>query len=828
MAAMESLLLGKPQRIQSGSLLLGISSWHLYPDMSVHGKLIPQNDPLVHPAGLITVGLQARSNNTHDGFYWSLPLSHLRFYGQPVTATRRVGMAESRATFDQLLLVALGSLLSTWKLHDTNFEIPALLIRSLASKSDSNEWLKPFGRVCQQFLDSKGDEREECIKLISFGLRRCGTFLARQGGHPAPVFGFTSIPFLIRTLANVMYQVEFLRQWATTSKYDLKGAIIRYFLPTNITGSANRNKKGKNSILNVKPEKLDDEDPLWMDVSEIIEEKRMDKDTHLEFEVRKSKEDPQKVFDDPVLSSAYSLEQERFTSLEIDMPSRGSKRKRGKASSSAKYVDQHWTRDPEDNDEDDLLENDDHQLFPPAPGETPVKFVFVVGVPGLAALYCPSKIWANKRRPKNQVRYQLFLKLLQSEIFAEHHWHRTFLLLEAQLKKANPQYLQSLRALCGADSIYGALSDASVNLRLSARPLHESAFSKSLSGKLLQDNENAEIPFGAELRNLEKAFCCISLFETGHINLEPSDFLGVIAICHEDSIFVAQRLLQDPSDIRPSAPVRRIIGNIGRPGLAILVPPLAPEVAKVEHGESWRVVSYRDFDGKYENNFTSTSLHLSFTGSVLPLNTGNRGDIHRDAFFVETLIQVFDRGDWIADLDVLKAFSTFEFGWVPSTISAQKKLMQPLVSLDAWSELLDTPPPGSVVRANGNHLARLAAATVVVQRGFMPRVIHQDDHPLYDPKADWKDPFEEEEESDSTSVEEENFEPAFLQNMAQCDPMAIDATSQYSTQTDVSSDSSDESNHGLNSDEKSTDEADTLGYRIRARCSRMQSIIYIC
>lgn len=61
MTAVDLLIQGVPQSIQDGSILLGLSSWHIYPDMLVLGTAptcVDQNDPLVSEGGLLTIGLQ--------------------------------------------------------------------------------------------------------------------------------------------------------------------------------------------------------------------------------------------------------------------------------------------------------------------------------------------------------------------------------------------------------------------------------------------------------------------------------------------------------------------------------------------------------------------------------------------------------------------------------------------------------------------------------------------------------------------------------------------------------------------------------------------------
>ena len=58
--SVENILNGMPQRAECGAFLLGLSAWHLYPDMIVHGsetKEIKQNDNLIPNGSMITLGL---------------------------------------------------------------------------------------------------------------------------------------------------------------------------------------------------------------------------------------------------------------------------------------------------------------------------------------------------------------------------------------------------------------------------------------------------------------------------------------------------------------------------------------------------------------------------------------------------------------------------------------------------------------------------------------------------------------------------------------------------------------------------------------------------
>lgn len=235
---------------------------------------------------------------------------------------------------------------------------------------------------------------------------------------------------------------------------------------------------------------------------------------------------------------------------------------------------------------------------------------------------------------------------------------------------------------------------------------------------------------------MDIVFSCVAFFETGSIDLSPEDFVNAIAIAHEDSIFVPQKLLLDPCVTTESSLLKRIAGNIGKPGLSILVPPVIPRVRQMETG-MFNVVNFSPFDGSYIDAFASTTLHLRFTGFEMPLNTGDQGTIYHQACVLETLIQVFDRDRWVADLDILRALERCKFGWPQHMCdSLRNRIVRPLQCIDTWDELLDMEHSGTIVRATGNHLARLAVIAVLSQRDAKFRVISQEDLLQYNPEQD--------------------------------------------------------------------------------------------
>jgi hypothetical protein len=98
--------------------------------------------------------------------------------------------------------------------------------------------------------------------------------------------------------------------------------------------------------------------------------------------------------------------------------------------------------------------------------------------------------------------------------------------------------------------------------------------------------------------------------------------------------------------------MKSITGNIGRPGISILVPPFEPRIRELS--DSYNLVLQEAYDLKREDNFRETSLHLTFTDWTFPLATEGSRTIDHDAQLVEAVISVRDRGCWVADIDILE------------------------------------------------------------------------------------------------------------------------------------------------------------------------------
>ncbi|KAG8667522.1 hypothetical protein FPOAC1_012355 [Fusarium poae] len=277
MTLVENLLLGQPQEVRDGAILLGLSAWHLFPDLIVLGSTVTQvkqRDPLVAQGGILTVGIaDTHSDQAHRGISWSLPLASLNFYGDPVTSTQTLDPDTPRLTGRDLSYLGLGSLLFEWDLPSTTasqaieclVEMWAFLCRNIEGfslqsvptegsvESDSFEvrrwkWLKMLCDAARAFLDTQGVERERACRLLQFGRRRAEQFLSYDGHLKTDFLGLLDSRKFIGSLRDTETKVSYLRQWASRSISD-QDTIIQYSVTNPSTLSETRYRRSSASKL---------------------------------------------------------------------------------------------------------------------------------------------------------------------------------------------------------------------------------------------------------------------------------------------------------------------------------------------------------------------------------------------------------------------------------------------------------------------------------------------------------------------------------------------------------------------------------------------------
>ena len=277
--------------------------------------------------------------------------------------------------------------------------------------------------------------------------------------------------------------------------------------------------------------------------------------------------------------------------------------------------------------------------------------------------------------------------------------------------------LLALRALALANEVYSQLDGARISTKVVQSPLNDALWLESSGCNCLTTGKPCRIGLSLPLLN---NLSCIVHFESGNLNFEPAFFKETLAIASGNSIFVARRLLSDPIDVAAEHNVRRITGNIGRPGISFLMAPVEPKIKAM--GDQYDIVNHYPYDGKREDNFASTSLHLSFTKWAIPIEArGTRtGLIDQDAYFVESIVSVFDVGKWIADLDVFSIpFDELTYLTCNDVCPGHSDRLPEYdhTSIDNWEELLDNPREVGYFRSHGKWAARLAAVSIICQQG---------------------------------------------------------------------------------------------------------------
>jgi len=138
----------------------------------------------------------------------------------------------------------------------------------------------------------------------------------------------------------------------------------------------------------------------------------------------------------------------------------------------------------------------------------------------------------------------------------------------------------------------------------------------------------------------------------------------------------------------------------------------------------WNVINHHEFDGRLDDCFSQTTLHLGLTGYVHGI-AALGGSRFPKVTFAEAVVSCHDAGKWVADLDLLNALMLRCLVVVtaqkdcPGSDGAGKVPDRQLVTIENWEELLDPPHTPAVFRAHGNWQARLAAVLICLQKGYL-------------------------------------------------------------------------------------------------------------
>ncbi len=712
LSTVDKLVRGVAQNVQNGAVLLGLAAWHIYPDMLALARsahIIRQNDSLIAQGGILTLGVTSTSPHLSEGIHWSLPLAYMRFYGDPLRINKTIGSRPASVQPSYLSLIAMGCVCKFWSLHEADYEsitqfFTAIYKLLTVGGSLCPSWLKSFAEAADIYLQADVEQKRELTKLISYGRRRAVNFLAPKPTQAAPFFGLRNRDVYFSLLRSAEERIEYLRDVAGAIGDYCDSLLIRYVY----TASAEDTPAfGYATCAPITPEGVDcDGNPAastsklhhrWFSSYQAIDPNLSEKHSMFGH--------------NDVAQSEIGLEWQDapqcFPRSGISRPS------------------EHRFKQEE--------EVDDFVLVP-RPVDV-LTFRFVAGDTYCAGLYTNALNTVIPESKNGQLEWSdvhsaftdgKFSAKAMSEYLIANSFRKSLILQE--------QVLESLEALATVQHIYNKLSATSIQMDVTLRPLCNAKWvpqchCRRIPMTIISSTGPRAVCCNKIVRcSRGQAFACIAMMETGGMDCEPEGLEQVMALASGASMYVASALLADPSDYVPTSTISHVVGNLGKAGLALLIPARNPLMSKIKT-EDWNVINHVPFDSKDADSFEHTSMHLTMTDYIIPFTTEHEGFRDVEAFFQEALVSVYDKSNWVADLDVLKCL---ESPTVSRLVNMSGKCQHQdkhrtefasilshhqLTSIDSWQEFIDRPSKAAIFRAHNNWLGRLAATCMASQRG---------------------------------------------------------------------------------------------------------------
>jgi hypothetical protein len=810
MITMERHLEGISQQVSDGGILYAISAWHLFPDLVYFGsgvKHIRFSDPLFTRHAVITLGLhEIASSPENSGPHWSLALSDLRFYGDPVPVESQED--RTRVSILQFQIILLGSVLESWRvpLNErlnaikwvcalwTYLETTSPFDREDMPFSIHTSWLAGLAKAANHVLLARDEALEQCEDYLSHGERWGSRFLLdlnRQYQELRPYFGLCnpSIMASLQEPLDIDAGVEYLRQLAKHMGLKDNEAIICYsdrrigyyeyctavshsdpihgdtharwikirkisqglqkydtdFYPPCYKESAASRGSGDIDIdfrinmlrgrgeqcFEIGVDSLHDEDifapqdsyglrkkvrvllwdnpaPLFADIVD---------DSH----VWSSKDDnanhcsclapPKPTMQADENSQSIHSRRPRFTLY-----------KSTNTIDRRENFDFYIRTDSEHVNQivayDSRLSQAIHQSLAPS-----------VGCQWLqSSLPHPNRVWdyiqcfaQSKTEPGLALPEQILTPSgLDWEIS---HGRAADLISNNIMSKQPADWLRSLELVRVIDEIYKRLPGATISLEVIEYPLIEAHW--TAIPHTPKDFEARGVTYargtGAMLKKMdrESSLACVAMMQTGVSNIKPSDLKEVMAMSSANSIFVAASLLTDPHEIVVPWDIRHIIGNVGYPGLNLMVAPAGVLRICRPKNEVQPLSNRSGYNYKREDKFNGSSLHLSFTGQRFPLVTTDIDTIDQDVFYLQSVVSLWDDGKHIADLNMLNIerenITRVNLDCHCAEAQTQAEGMD-VRALDSWQDILRRPQRTAIMRAYQNWSARLAAMALLIQQ----------------------------------------------------------------------------------------------------------------
>lgn len=847
MEGMEALLQGSPMMMQTGDMALALSSWHIYPDLNIVSsttKMVHQKDSLVPPSGILTIGLERHDSSSHKGLQWSLPLAHLRYYGDPVTRVSELTIQGSRLSLLEFDMAVLGCVLGGWDIPERDdtaaikwiSKLPDLMARAYPGESARLEhtWLRILGKTAAAFLGSADTDRRRFTKLLHLGRGR-RSFVSDRN---PPFFGLSRLDRVIRMVKTGELRVSILRAQAQQAGIPFEHAIIRYVSDLSgqeeFASAAPRKRaapKRPSPETNASQSKTSVDHVRWvhqgskylLPQEDAFTTPLNDTETYPSVLPGQTDEEMEEMEDKATAEKVASII--------------AAQKKAEQAFQQAKQLYETMGEQvlPSEGEPIETFSRSDNRPMRVIWGQAqgahgmdryehwfgPMKhYEQWIGDAQTAAIFLrldlDPAIPGGEARISSQELQSLFDRdAIDPKAFVRE------ILGGTALGKGGKIFVESLRAYTTMHSLYTTLNQATVDVRVLGMPLVDHHWTDSLledipstelnkveySERSLSDDSgdaasgwgdsgaehgesSCEEPQGGSFQDamemleveapetfttfspavqvdttmedmlpymgpgkmtLEQYFSCILLFEN-IFDIAPKTLCNVMAISSGNSLFIASSLLSDPQSLPARRKISHVMGNIGRPGTVLLVPPVEPRMM-APGIERWPFMNFRDWDGIGRDSFAESSLHLWFTGSTQEVSIGYSGAQDKELYMVESVVSLHGKGEWVADLDILRALQGSSLVHrqrrsIPPSLRGQVALRGgptddgrrgmvcqenhdcqyrhqklPLATIETWWELLEKSSNDCVFLAAGNWQARLAAMIICLAQGRQVSVV---------------------------------------------------------------------------------------------------------
>ncbi|KAH9907236.1 hypothetical protein F4778DRAFT_528245 [Xylariomycetidae sp. FL2044] len=817
MNQMEKLLCGVPLQVHGGDILLGLLSWHLYPDMkylSTTERDIRQGDHLLEGRGILTLGLEPspRMNNDCRSVYWALPLAHLRFYGRlPVTKTRSVRTSDrDRITVDEMLWAVLSAYILPWddgsvptkdvlqfvsdvalELHwacgfepnERTHKYASGTWRSRQGPATENSWLGMLSRLSLRLKDRLSEERIR--KVRAMGQRFCPAF-------EMPFQNIFTVQTYLKAAYDEEHKIRLLRALVSQAVFKSEQNDYEFVITyrphhTSLSGTryqdvfeyATACPEYSLADFELSKEGRTKMHRRWLGLgradgkdapAELHKETQKNESEEEEHNKQKGKmkeeQKRQPAGRKDLLQAALESRAASITSMGEEAVFPG---KPGPYFHRTNITDVYGHRQlPTREKAVEVVVNNSSgrsrrpyagyasttiSLRRPGDNKDIIQYEVVQGDVNTIALLrrrrsVPPLVIQRKKNPeeKENPEDERLLATMLGDQLTVRQIMRVFQPGAVNFATCANQLNLSAHAnvrlltLTFIEQFYMSMSNTTIDVRSIQIDFNNSLWARSLLGSgTSRGKRSGEVAVKAAgygqavpcltLTDADTAVCfaCIAMMETGSYNLNPADLGSVFAICVADSLYIASALLQDPATSAGPGLIHRYTGNINRAGMAFMVPPKDPEIRNYDRVDEWYQYDHKEFTGTMEDCFQGTSLHISFSEASQAVNINFSGEKDVEAYFLETLISVYDRKTWIAEVDILGAMadplldSCFLTAARPcdcdGTSDAAAADSPTLISIDNFAEMIVPPRKPGIIRATGNWQARLAAVAICVAKG---------------------------------------------------------------------------------------------------------------